>query len=141
MLVVGRRFFPWLLWQVTRTGSRELFTLCVVAAAVKTGDAGGAFQHGTARLRLGGNQLADTALADNEFFVDGDDPTNLGVAPYDVLTIDFSALPPERQAKMLPYIADWVRGGAHLSGADVFTGYSQMAALRDAEAAGRLPQI
>ncbi|RYF75337.1 MAG: Kef family K(+) transporter [Comamonadaceae bacterium] len=34
MLVVGRRFFPWMLWQVTRTGSRELFTLCVVAAAV-----------------------------------------------------------------------------------------------------------
>ncbi len=34
MLVVGRRFFPWLLWQVARTGSRELFTLCVVAAAV-----------------------------------------------------------------------------------------------------------
>jgi CPA2 family monovalent cation:H+ antiporter-2 len=34
MLVVGRRFFPWLLWQVQRTGSRELFTLCVVAAAV-----------------------------------------------------------------------------------------------------------
>ena len=34
MLVVGRRFFPWLLWQVTHTGSRELFTLCVIAAAV-----------------------------------------------------------------------------------------------------------
>ncbi len=34
MLVVGRRLFPWLLWQVARTGSRELFTLCVVAAAV-----------------------------------------------------------------------------------------------------------
>jgi monovalent cation:H+ antiporter-2, CPA2 family len=34
MLVVGRRLFPWLLWQVTRTGSRELFTLCVIAAAV-----------------------------------------------------------------------------------------------------------
>ncbi|MBA3597773.1 MAG: Kef family K(+) transporter [Methylibium sp.] len=34
MLVVGRRFFPWLLWQVTKTGSRELFTLCVVAAAL-----------------------------------------------------------------------------------------------------------
>ncbi len=34
MLIVGRRVFPWLLWQVTRTGSRELFTLCVVAAAV-----------------------------------------------------------------------------------------------------------
>ncbi|SFC32832.1 Kef-type potassium/proton antiporter, CPA2 family [Polaromonas sp. OV174] len=34
MLLVGRRFFPWMLWQVQRTGSRELFTLCVVAAAV-----------------------------------------------------------------------------------------------------------
>jgi K+:H+ antiporter len=34
MLVVGRRAFPWLLWQVARTGSRELFTLCVIAAAV-----------------------------------------------------------------------------------------------------------
>ena len=34
MLVVGRRLFPWILWQVARTGSRELFTLCVVAAAV-----------------------------------------------------------------------------------------------------------
>ena len=34
MLLVGRRFFPWLLWHVQRTGSRELFTLCVVAAAV-----------------------------------------------------------------------------------------------------------
>jgi CPA2 family monovalent cation:H+ antiporter-2 len=34
MLVVGRRIFPWLLWQVAGTGSRELFTLCVVAAAV-----------------------------------------------------------------------------------------------------------
>jgi CPA2 family monovalent cation:H+ antiporter-2 len=34
MLVVGRRVFPWVLWQVTKTGSRELFTLCVVAAAV-----------------------------------------------------------------------------------------------------------
>ena len=34
MLVVGRRVFPWLLWQVARTGSRELFTLCVIAAAV-----------------------------------------------------------------------------------------------------------
>jgi CPA2 family monovalent cation:H+ antiporter-2 len=34
MLIVGRRLFPWLLWQVTKTGSRELFTLCVVAAAI-----------------------------------------------------------------------------------------------------------
>ncbi|RJF98570.1 YbaL family putative K(+) efflux transporter [Noviherbaspirillum saxi] len=34
MLVVGRKLFPWLLWRVARTGSRELFTLCVIAAAV-----------------------------------------------------------------------------------------------------------
>lgn len=34
MLVIGRRLFPWLLWQVQKVGSRELFTLCVVAAAV-----------------------------------------------------------------------------------------------------------
>ncbi|MES2090501.1 MAG: cation:proton antiporter [Pseudomonadota bacterium] len=34
MLIVGRRVFPKILWWVARTGSRELFTLCVVAAAV-----------------------------------------------------------------------------------------------------------
>jgi CPA2 family monovalent cation:H+ antiporter-2 len=34
MLVAGRRLLPWLLWQVHRTGSRELFTLATVAAAV-----------------------------------------------------------------------------------------------------------
>ncbi|MBS1207792.1 MAG: Kef-type potassium/proton antiporter, family [Proteobacteria bacterium] len=34
MLVVGRRALPWLLWQVARTGSRELFTLAVVASAI-----------------------------------------------------------------------------------------------------------
>jgi monovalent cation:H+ antiporter-2, CPA2 family len=34
MLVVGRRVFPRILWLVAKTGSRELFTLCVVAAAV-----------------------------------------------------------------------------------------------------------
>jgi CPA2 family monovalent cation:H+ antiporter-2 len=34
MMVVGRRVFPWILWQVARTNSRELFTLSVVAAAV-----------------------------------------------------------------------------------------------------------
>jgi CPA2 family monovalent cation:H+ antiporter-2 len=43
MLVAGRRVFPWLLWQVARTGSRELFTLCVVAAAV-------GIAYGSARL-------------------------------------------------------------------------------------------
>lgn len=34
MLVVGKRIFPRLLWMVERTGSRELFTLCVIAGAV-----------------------------------------------------------------------------------------------------------
>lgn len=34
MLVVGRRALPWLLWQVARTGSRELFTLAVIATAI-----------------------------------------------------------------------------------------------------------
>lgn len=34
MLVAGRRLIPWLLWQVAHTGSRELFTLGVVAAAI-----------------------------------------------------------------------------------------------------------
>lgn len=34
MLVVGRRVFPRVLWLVARTGSRELFTLCVIAAGV-----------------------------------------------------------------------------------------------------------
>jgi Asp-tRNA(Asn)/Glu-tRNA(Gln) amidotransferase A subunit family amidase len=46
--------------------------------------------------------------------------------------LDMSALPPERQAMVLPYIRDWVATGATLTAAEVFHGYSQMAALRDA---------
>lgn len=34
MLIAGRRILPWLLWQISRTGSRELFTLSVVVAAI-----------------------------------------------------------------------------------------------------------
>jgi CPA2 family monovalent cation:H+ antiporter-2 len=34
MLVLGRRVFPRALWLVARTGSRELFTLAVISAAV-----------------------------------------------------------------------------------------------------------
>jgi CPA2 family monovalent cation:H+ antiporter-2 len=33
-LVVGTRLVPWLLMRVTRTGTRELFTLCVLAIAL-----------------------------------------------------------------------------------------------------------
>lgn len=34
MVSIGRKYFPYLLWQVAKSGSRELFTLCVIAAAV-----------------------------------------------------------------------------------------------------------
>jgi len=34
MVIIGRKVFPKVLWQIARTGSRELFTLCVVAAAI-----------------------------------------------------------------------------------------------------------
>jgi CPA2 family monovalent cation:H+ antiporter-2 len=34
MQVAGRRFLPWMLSYVANTGSRELFTLCVIAVAV-----------------------------------------------------------------------------------------------------------
>lgn len=43
MLLVGRRVFPWLLGLVADTGSRELFTLSVIAAAV-------GIAYGSARL-------------------------------------------------------------------------------------------
>ncbi|MBF0676782.1 MULTISPECIES: YbaL family putative K(+) efflux transporter [unclassified Pseudomonas] len=34
MLIAGRRILPWMLLQVAKTGSRELFTLAVIAAAI-----------------------------------------------------------------------------------------------------------
>ncbi len=34
MLLVGRRLLPKVLWWVARTGSRELFTLCIIAIAL-----------------------------------------------------------------------------------------------------------
>jgi aspartyl-tRNA(Asn)/glutamyl-tRNA(Gln) amidotransferase subunit A len=46
--------------------------------------------------------------------------------------LDYVKLAPERQALVLPYIRQWIARGEHLSGAEVFDGYSQMAALRDA---------
>jgi CPA2 family monovalent cation:H+ antiporter-2 len=41
MLVIGKRLFPWVLWQGAKTGSREIFTLCVIAAAVGVAYASG----------------------------------------------------------------------------------------------------
>lgn len=34
MLVIGKRVIPWMLWQIAKTGSRELFTLSVIALAI-----------------------------------------------------------------------------------------------------------
>ena len=34
MLIAGRRLIPWMLWHIARTGSRELFTLSVIVAAI-----------------------------------------------------------------------------------------------------------
>ncbi len=49
--------------------------------------------------------------------------------------LDYRALPPERQALVLPYIRHWIARGEQLGGEEVFTGYSQMGALRDAAVA------
>ena len=53
--------------------------------------------------------------------------------------LDLQALPPDRRALVLPYIRRWAEGGAHLSGAEVFTGYSQMGAMREAAVAACSP--
>ncbi|MBK8285331.1 MAG: cation:proton antiporter [Ahniella sp.] len=54
MLVIGRRVFPRLLWWVARTGSRELFTLCVVAVAIG--------------VAFGASMLFDVSFALGAFF-------------------------------------------------------------------------
>ncbi|MGQ3054874.1 MAG: amidase [Roseateles sp.] len=46
--------------------------------------------------------------------------------------LDISALAPERRARVLPYILDWVAPAAGYDGGTVFQGYSQMQALREA---------
>ena len=53
--------------------------------------------------------------------------------------LDIAALPEERRAKVLPFIVEWAHAGARLSGADVFRGYSQMGAMRDAAVAACRP--
>ncbi len=49
--------------------------------------------------------------------------------------LDLQALPPERRDKVLPYIRRWVETAASLSGPEVFRGYSQMGAMREAAVA------
>jgi aspartyl-tRNA(Asn)/glutamyl-tRNA(Gln) amidotransferase subunit A len=46
--------------------------------------------------------------------------------------VDFSALSHVRQAKVLPFIADWCRGGADVSGATVIKGVNNYMAIRAA---------
>lgn len=64
MLVVGRRVLPWLLWQVARTGSRELFTLSVVTTAI--GIAFGAAELFSVSFALGAF-FAGTVMRESEF--------------------------------------------------------------------------
>jgi monovalent cation:H+ antiporter-2, CPA2 family len=73
MLIVGARVLPWLLDQVTRTGSRELFTLAVTAIALGVGfgcadllglsDALGAFFAG---MVVNGSDHSQRAMHDTE---------------------------------------------------------------------------
>jgi Asp-tRNA(Asn)/Glu-tRNA(Gln) amidotransferase A subunit family amidase len=53
--------------------------------------------------------------------------------------LDIDALPPARAARVLPFIRDWVAPGATLSAAELFAGFSQIAALRDATVAATQP--
>ncbi len=53
--------------------------------------------------------------------------------------LEISALPPDKQAKVLPYIRAWAEGGASLTGPQVFDGYSQMGAMREAAVAACRP--
>ncbi len=64
MLVAGRRVLPWLLRQISRTGSRELFTLSVVVAAI--GIAYGAAQLFSVSFALGAF-FAGTVMRESEF--------------------------------------------------------------------------
>jgi aspartyl-tRNA(Asn)/glutamyl-tRNA(Gln) amidotransferase subunit A len=53
--------------------------------------------------------------------------------------MDISALPAARRERVLPFILDWARGGAGLTGEQVFHGYSQMGAMREAAVAACQP--
>jgi Asp-tRNA(Asn)/Glu-tRNA(Gln) amidotransferase A subunit family amidase len=53
--------------------------------------------------------------------------------------LELQALTTAQRERVLPYIRRWVERGAGLSGEDVFRGYSQMGALRDAAVAACAP--
>ncbi|KMO18688.1 amidase [Methylobacterium indicum] len=54
-------------------------------------------------------------------------------------SLDIEALDEARRARVLPFIRDWAAGGRALSGAAVFHGMGQMAAMRDAALAAIQP--
>ncbi len=64
MFIVGKRVLPWLLWQVAKTGSRELFTLAVVTTAI--GIALGAADFFNVSFALGAF-VAGTVMRESEF--------------------------------------------------------------------------
>ncbi|UCV18659.1 YbaL family putative K(+) efflux transporter [Ferribacterium limneticum] len=64
MMLVGRKLIPWLLWHIAATGSRELFTLSVVAAAI--GIAYGAAQLFSVSFALGAF-FAGMVMRESEF--------------------------------------------------------------------------
>jgi len=53
--------------------------------------------------------------------------------------LDIEALPPERRAKVLPYIVAWARAAAGASGADIFRAQAQMQSIREAAVAASEP--
>jgi aspartyl-tRNA(Asn)/glutamyl-tRNA(Gln) amidotransferase subunit A len=53
--------------------------------------------------------------------------------------LEYASLPAPRQARVLPFIVDWLKAGATLSGEQVFRGYSQMGAMREAAIAAHRP--
>ncbi len=64
MLLVGRRVLPWLLWQVSNTGSRELFTLAVIACAISIAYGASALFNVSFAL---GAFFAGTVMRESEF--------------------------------------------------------------------------
>lgn len=64
MLIAGRRLVPWLLWQVAQTGSRELFTLSVIAAAISIAYGAAALFHVSFAL---GAFLAGMVMRESQF--------------------------------------------------------------------------
>ena len=64
MFIVGKRVLPWFLWQVAKTGSRELFTLAVIATAI--GIAFGASQFFGVSFALGAF-VAGVVMRESEY--------------------------------------------------------------------------